>query len=222
MRKHSVLAVVTVLAAGLCLTAYAQKKAAGGKPPSGVASCRLSFSSYNPADSSIDVTLGGVEGSNAETWYVNEDNGLRCEMDTNTNRFFFDLNFFKYSGVRRQAWINLNFPVSGNPDDELGIPSTSDFFLTFGNLWNMDIGSEIDTGGQIIVPINGTYYSLYLGPGEGTGIKARRTSDSQWVVYAPPGSYGQLKFLGKGSKWVPFDPPRYYYFAFTITIDLVQ
>ncbi len=219
MRKQQILVLLVILAAGLCLTAYAQKNSAGAKPTSGVASCRLLFSSYDPQVSSTDTTVGGFTGDNTDGWYVNKDKGLRCEMDTGTNNFFFDLNYFKYSGLRRQAWINLNFPTSGNESDELGIQLTSDFFHSSGNLWNMRVGDTVTTGGEIMIPINGKYYALFLGAGNGgTGVQATRTSSSQWVLYAPQGSIGQLKMQGRGNAW---DPVGFYYFGFTITIELV-
>ncbi len=230
MKKHLILTLVTILAPGLGLAAQAQKAAGGGKPSSGVQSCRLSFNSYNPEGYSPDITVGGYIGDNTGIWYENKDKGLRCEMDTNTNNSFLDLNYFKYSGLRRQAWINLNFPIPpGDPlrintgsEPQFGVQLTSDFFFTSGDLWSMPVGSAMTTGGQIMIPINGTYYSLVLGDKQdghlGTGISVTHPDSTSWVLCAPPGSIGQLMVHTRSGS---YKLVGFYYFGFTIEIDTI-
>lgn len=216
MKKHLMFALIVMLAAGISLAVHAQKQ--GGKPSSGVASCNLTFNLNDPESSSLTTTVGGLpDPFTGAIEYVNRDRGLRCEIDTNTRNFFLDLNFFKYSGVRRQAWIDLNYPAPRD-GEALGKFLTSDFFFAVGDLWSMEVGTSKITSGQIQIPINGSYYSLFLGPAmgrQGTGVQATRTS-AGWVLHAPEYSVGELMVLGRNNG---YQHVGLYYFGFTITIE---
>jgi hypothetical protein len=185
--------------------ADAQQK--GGKPPSSI--------------NVVASFANGEIGDDGQGPYYHNEAGNRCQIEPGPGDFMFQLDAYRFNGVRREAYVDLH-----DPADESSVPQgfhqSSSFFFTADELYQMSLGEvKLTTGAARFRDSNdGKLYWLLFSPyhSQGTGelLKVTRLTDTTRMIEAEPGSVAELATMDNRGRYTHIGN---YHVSFSVTVS---
>ena len=171
----------------------------------------------------VTIEPGGQVFDDGLGSYTHKEAGNRCQIELGTGDLFFQTDAYNFRGTRRQAGIDLNSPAGTSV--AAGAHQSASFFFSTDRIWGMAVSEtkQEAAGLRFMATSNmgplaaGTLYWVSFGgfdtsSSQSTKLAVTRLSATEWRVQAPPGTIGEVSFLGKrggyqhrGNYYIQFD-----------------
>jgi hypothetical protein len=175
---------------------------------------------------SIDVVAsfgaGGQIGGDSDDGsgtYRHRETGNRCQIESGTGDFMFQLDLYSHKGARRTAYVDLNSPADG-ASAPFGRHQGSSFFLTVDRLYQMQVGeTKLTTGAVRFKHADGQLYWIRFNGQVGSLLEAERLSPDTWRVSTIPDGVGELTILNDKGK-ISYTHIGTYYLSYSVVIAM--
>jgi hypothetical protein len=138
--------------------------------------------------------IGGDSDDGSGT-YRHDETGNRCQIESGTGDFMFQLDRVNYNGPRRTAYVDLNSPADG-VSSPFGRHQSHNFFLTVDRLYQMAVGeTKLTTGAARFKHADGQLYWIRFNGQVGSYLHAERLSPTRWRISTLPEGVGELTIM---------------------------